>query len=268
MLTGIDREVVVLNAIYELIDSAVNHEVLLLGDADPTAVMFKSSTHGRYFNIVLVDLLSQTDKNGLVEPVPYLRALHEITERPAFDVDDSIGDLRICCRQFRAWLDGTFTIERVWLPSVAVKSDIQLSRLDLVKTAGNICRHNVLRAVGIAESVRHLLEENGVTVDLDQALLALSDMYEWLHTDVFIYHSSTIAEFLNSLRWGIYSYLQPQFRASIVWDDANPPRYSYTVPRGLESAYARSCYWDLMNKVRRKPYVRRFRVDPMLKNRY
>jgi hypothetical protein len=268
MLTGTEREVVVLNAILELIDSIVNHEVLLLGDADPTVVMFKSSTHGRYFNIVVVDLLSQTDKNGLIDSLPYLRALHEIAERPAFDVDGSIGDLRTCCRQFRLWLEGTCTIERVWLPSVAVETDIQLSRLDLMKIAGNICRHNVLRAVGIAEDVRRLLCRNAVTINLDQALLALSDLYEWLHTDVFHYHSSTIAEFLNNLRWGIYSYLQPHFRTSIVWDEANSPVYGYTVPRELESEYAKHCYWDLMNKIRQKPPVRQFQVDPMLKRRY
>ena len=268
MLTGIDREVVVLDAIYGLIDSAVNHEVLLLGDADPTSVMFKSLTHGRYFNIVLVDLLSKFDKNGLVEPVPYLQALQEITESPTFDDEGSVADLRESCRKFRVWLDGTANIERVWLPSAHVEADIKLSRIELVKIAGNICRHNVLRAAGIAEDVRRLLDENRVTVTLDQALLALSDLYEWLHTDAFHYHSSTIAEFLNNLRWGIFSYLRPHFRASIVRDEAKPPMYGYTVPRGLESEYARSCYWDLMNKVRQKPSVRQFQVDPMLKNRY
>lgn len=268
MLTGIEREVVILDATYQLIDSVVNHEVLLLGTEDPTTILFKSLTHGKYFNIVLVDLLSQTDRNGLVQPVSYLRALHDIAENPAFDVDNSVASLRESCQQFRAWLEGECTIERVWLPSVQTEADLTLTRLELVKIAGNICRHNVLRAVGISSDVRKLLLKNGVAITPDQALLALSDLYDWLHTDVFHYHSSTIAECLNNLRWGIYSYLQPQFHASIVWDEANLPMYTYEMPKGIEGEYARSCYWDLMNGVRQPPSMRQFTVDPMLKRRY
>jgi hypothetical protein len=34
----------------------------------------------------------------------------------------------------------------------------------------------------------------------------LDDFYERFHKDILNYHSSTIAEFLNNIRWGIYEY--------------------------------------------------------------
>jgi hypothetical protein len=54
-LTGAEQEVIVLRAIWDLIDSAVNHEMLTIGGQDPEAmVCFKSATHQKFFNVVLV----------------------------------------------------------------------------------------------------------------------------------------------------------------------------------------------------------------------
>ncbi len=66
-------------------------------------------------------------------------------------------------------------------------------------------------------------------------MLALGDFYERFHTDILNYHSSTIAEFLNNIRWGIYEYLQPEFRRSIVWEESNPRKYRYTVVSRISS---------------------------------
>ena len=44
--------------------------------------------------------------------------------------------------------------------------------------------------------------------------------------------------------------------------------YHFNYPSGMTSRFAKSCYWDLMNDVRRPPYVRRFRVTKYLKMRY
>ncbi len=263
-----EREVVVLSAVFELIDTIVNFEMLVLGDTDPTTIRFKSATHAKFFNIVLVDLLSFTDPKGLVESTPYLRALDDITGRPSFDFEGSIASLRESTNRFTRWLQAPIVIDSVWLPSINLKTNLELTRLELVKTAGNICRHNVLRAAGIANDVRRLLQRGGTIITVDQALLALSDLYEWLHTDVFHYHSSTIAEFLNDLRWGIYRYLQPEYERSLVVDESNPRRYGYTYPTSIASEFAKECYWDLMNDIRSPPHMRQFQVDEMLKLQY
>lgn len=81
-------------------------------------------------------------------------------------------------------------------------------------------------------------------------------------------HGSTIAEFLNNIRWGIYEYLKPEFSRSLVRDTKNPPRYWHTYPEDIKNEFAKNCYWDLMNEVRSDPYLRKFKVTEVLKLRY
>lgn len=268
MLAGIEKEVVVIKSIKELVDSIVNFEVLDLGENDPTEIRFKSMTHSKFFNIVLVDFLSVSDKELPLEPQPYLRALREITEAPAFNVNDSVVPLRTAAADFTAWLNGEMVIEKLWLPTISTEVDLKIKRLDLLKISGNICRHNFLRAAGIAGDVKRILAKNGIVVEQNEALLALGDVHEWFHNHIFSYHSSTIAEFLNNIRWGIFNYLWPEFSHSIVWESREPSKYRYTYPTGINTPFAKECYWELMNEVRSKPYMRQFQITPFLKLRY
>jgi hypothetical protein len=105
-------------------------------------------------------------------------------------------------------------------------------------------------------------------VTIEESLLALTDFYERFHTDILNYHSSTIAEFLNNIRWGIYEYMQPEFHRSIVWESGDPPKYRYIYPDAVTSRLAKECYWELMNEVRSAPYMRKFTVTKSLKLRY
>src|SRR2546429_2998487 len=125
---------------------------------------------------------------------------------------------------------------------------------------GDISKHNVLRSVGVAEELQQTLAASGVSVELEDAMLALGDFYERFHTDILNYHSSTIAEFLNNILWGIHEYLQPEYQRSLVTEGGNPPKYRYTYPTNVVNEFARTCYWDLLNEVRRRPYVKRFSV--------
>jgi len=120
---------------------------------------------------------------------------------------------------------------------------------------GDICKHNYLRSIGVAHDLKAILNESGVSVDINEALLALADFYDRFHTDILNYHASTIAEYLNNIRWGIYEYLQPEFKRSIVWESQNLPKYRYTYPTVLRSEFAKSCCWELMNEVRSEPYM-------------
>ena len=133
---------------------------------------------------------------------------------------------------------------------------------------GNISKHNFLRLISVAEELREVLSRSGISVGLDEAMLTLDDFYRWFHDDILNYHASTIVEFLNNIRWGIYEYLQPEFQRSIVWESREPPKYHYIYPAGVTSTLAQSYYWDLMNEVRSLPYVRRFQVTKWLKLRY
>ena len=77
-----------------------------------------------------------------------------------------------------------------------------------------------------------MLEANGHTIDEGQAYLVLPEFYEWFHSDFFAYHSSTIAEYLNNLRLGIFTYLQPEFARA--YHDVEPrPMYRFQAPRAI-----------------------------------
>jgi hypothetical protein len=51
----------------------------------------------------------------------------------------------------------------------------------------------ISRVSQMATDVRKVIAPSGLTVSANQARHALSDLYKWLHTDVFHYRSSTLA---------------------------------------------------------------------------
>lgn len=267
-LNAIEEEVILLKAIKEIIDSMVNLEVLELKGSDPdTEISFQSITHQRFFNIILVDFLSQTDKGAFVRQTSYLGALRLISQNPSFNTNNSVALLREATHEFVDWLEQKVDVP-TRLPSIDTETTLNLSRITFLKMCGDISKHNFLRAVGVAEELRDGLAEGGVSIGLDDALLALTDFYERFHTDILNYHGGTFAGFLNSIRWGIYEYLQPEFQRSIVWENTDPPKYRYTYPNGVTTRFAQECYWELMNEVRSPPHIRRFEVTKWLKLRY
>lgn len=267
-LNTIEEEVVFLKAIGELIDSMVNFEIFDVVGKDPeSSIRFHTITHQRFFNTILVDFLSTTDSRVPVKQKGYLAALGSIVTNPNLDVDDSAEPLRAATREFIAWLQQEVTVT-VWLPSIDADTSLNLTRESFLKMCGNISKHNFLRLGGVAESLISLLGDSGISIEIDDALLALADFYDRFHTDIFNYHGSTIAEFLNDIRWGIYEYLQPELSRSLVRDDPNSLEYRYTYPTGVVHDFAKVCYWELMNDMRSTPYVPKFRVTEYLKLRY
>lgn len=268
-LNDVEEEVILLKAVWELIDSMVNFEMLKLHGHDPdSSIMFETRTHQRFFNIVLVDFLSVTDRRAFIKQTSYLGALKKISTSPNFDVNNSVDSLSKATHEFSDWLNQEIEVHKIWMPSINTETSLKLTRVSFLKMCGNISKHNFLRLIGVAEELKEVLSRNGVSIGSDEAVLALEDFYRWFHDDILNYHASTIAELLNNIRWGIYEYLQPEFQRSIVWESREPPKYRYTYPAGVTSALAQSYYWDLMNDVRRPPYVRRFQVTKWLKLNY
>ncbi len=266
--SGIEQEVIILKAAIELIDSMVNFELMSLERNDPHSnIAFKSITHQRFFNIILVDFLSCTDKKGPIKQTSYIGGLTEIVNNPYFDENNSVNDLKVATQEFKDWIEQKVEVD-VWLPSIGKDTKLDISRFNFLKMAGDISKHNYLRAIGVAEELKEILSKSGITVDINEALLAFAEFYERFHTDILNYHSSTIAEFLNNIRWGIYDYLRPEFNKSIVREGGDPPKYHYIYPKEIQSEFAKACYWDLMNEVRSKPYMKKFKVTKWLKLRY
>lgn len=165
------------------------------------------------------------------------------------------------------WLEEEAEVA-TYLRPIRVEANLKLSRLAVIKMCGDISKHNFLRAVGVAGKLRDALARSGVSVSEADALAGLPDFYERFHNDVLNYHSSTIAEFLNNIRWAICEYVQPELHRSFIREGSDPPTYRYSYPDGVSAPFAKECYWNLMDEIRQSPYMRRFRVTKYLKLRY
>jgi len=259
VLQPIEEEIVFLKAVVDLIDTMVNATMISVeGDGSQATVMFPTATHQQLFNVLLVDFLSSTQRDGPVTSKTYLDAMQAIAATPNFSLGDSIAKLRTETLAFDTWLKAEIVVD-TWLPSLSLKLPLRLDRRDYLKMCGNLAKHNFLRSVRVAEQLRALIAKQGATITLEAAVLALDDFYERFHGDLLNYHSSSIAEFLNGIRWGVHEYLLPEFVRSRIVEEGDP---------AVISEFARDCYWNLMNDVRRSPPVRRFQITTMLKQRY
>jgi hypothetical protein len=270
MFSEIEKEVIYLKAVNELIDSMVNYEIMdILGDDSDSQILFKSSTHHKYFNIILVDFLSNINNEFVEERLSYIDAILSICEKPNFNVNGSINNLKSATNSFSEWLEEEIQVP-IWMPSIELETDLFIKRNESIKICGNISKHNFLRLSRTAREIVEILKRNNKDIDIDSeySLLIFSDFYERFHNDIFIYLGSTIAEFLNNIRWGIHEYLQPEFARSFVPEGGNSLWYKYIYPASIEDEFAKACYWDLMNENRSSPYMRKFEVTPLLKQRY
>jgi len=269
-IQDIEKEIIYLLAIKQFIDEMVNFEVMNLHGNSPDAnIRFNSMTHQKFFNIILVDFLSCADTEILGEKQPYLRALASICENPFFNRSNSVENLKKSTQSFRDWLNTEVTVEKIWLPSINLETDLSIKRIEFIKICGNLSKHNFSRLSGLAKEIIEIFKRNRHNLDEENALAIFEEFYDWFHNDIFNYHSSAIAEFLNNIRWGIYEYLQPEYNQSIVYiENDHYNRYKYTYPQGVNNKFAKECYWNLMNAIRSKPYMKKFEVTKALKMRY
>lgn len=276
--TKTEQEIIVLKAIWELIDEMVNYEIFVkLTGTNEVQLTFKSRTCQRLFNVLLVDFLSQPRQwpFGLTMPPTaapqsersLLFHLKRICDDPKLNPTGG-GALRLPLEAFMNWLEAECCVEKVWLPSIDLETTINVRRIAFIKICGNISKHNFTRLSVNVHEIREILKANGRTIDTDQGYLVIPEFYEWFHTDVFNYHSSAIAEFLNNIRWAIYDYLRPEFERSFTKDDPNSIAYRFISPPECNRPAIQTVHWDLMNAVRSEPYIPRFEVTRYLKMRY
>ncbi len=263
----------------------VNWAMFVKNDrTEPTNLMFETRQHSRLFAILLGDFLSEIrafkgDPVPLgLRPVPsnarpsdltFLFHLRHVCAGPKLGRDTAA--LNAAVETFADWLEGEFTAPGVNLHAIDVVADLRVARFRYVKMCADIAKHNLARLATNVGHLRKLLETAGHPVSEQEAYLAVENFFEWFHEDIFIYHSSQIAEFLNNIRWAIYDYLQPEFRQSWHWTDtatAQFPIYSYRVPAEIIEPLAHAMYWDVMNRSRARPYVQRFAVSNSFKGRY
>lgn len=267
-LSTAEREAIVLMSVVELTADLVNNEMLTVYSHSRGAVVqFRTGAHQRVFSILLVDLLSATDRQGPVVASPFLSSLAEIVSNPQFNIDGSVRPLSMAVESFRKWLGESPALE-FWFPSIDRTLRVTMPRVQALKLVGNLSKHDPLRAVGVARDLSEALSLSNEPVSVEEALLALGDFYRHFYTDFLAYHGSTLAEFINNIRWGIHDYLLPEFKRAFAPVVGKEPMYGYEYPTSIGNRFAREKYWDLMNSVRSRPYVPRFEVDAVFKQRY
>ena len=274
----LEQEIVVLKSAWASIDDMVNYSMFVkLQSIEDTELHFKTERHQRLFNVLLVDFLSQprvwpfglshAPKGAPPSDLSILFHLRRICDDPQLNATD-VAKLLYPLDAFIQWLEGECLVEDVWLPSISLKTNITVKRLAFIKICGNIGKHSFARLGADAMAICDVLKANGTTIDPTYGYLLLPEFYDWFHDNVFSYHSSAIAEFLNNIRWGIFSYLQPEFQRSFTKDDPGSLAYRFDIPRNCKHYVAKTMYWDLMNVVRSEPYMPRFTVTKYLKMRF
>ncbi len=267
-ITEVEKEVVGLWVVRGSLDSLVNHALLkLVGDGGTKEVHFETATHQQLFNILLLDFLEKVDEDLTGGQGSCLEVLSGACRTASFNQNGSVECLRKPVETLRTWLDAEITVD-TWLPSIDQRLDFTIQRRESIYICGNISKHNLARLTRVAKRLADILDRHGVTSDLAKALRVLDDFHARFHDDIFNYHSTVIAELLNNFRWGIHDYLSPEHIRAKVQDASDPIKYSYRFPEDVSNDFTRFCYWDLMNSVRRKPYMERFIANSVFKLRY
>lgn len=268
-----------------MIDGMVNWEIFVKNDrVESTNLMFNTQSHSRIFSILLGDFLSQI-KSFKGDPIPlgltaaptatsasnltFLFHIRQVCASPMLGRNPL--SLNTAVEKFANWLEEDFTANGVNLSAINVVADLRISHYLYIKMCGDIAKHNLARLANNAGHLKKLLEKSGHRVNEQDAYLAIEDFFEWFHENIFSYHSSQIAEFLNNIRWEIHEYLQPELRRSWhLMKDATTdfPIYSYHIPDGIEAPLAKAMYWELMNRSRKKPNTHRFNISESMKMRY
>jgi hypothetical protein len=231
-------------------------------------VQFNNSECQQLFSIFFADFLESVASeltNG--RKVNCLELLEGICQDPQLDEDSAIEFLRKPVGTLAAWLSTEIKVP-TWLPSIDREVELTLRRQEFIALCGNISKHNIGRLTRTAKRLAQILERASIDLPMIDTLSVLDDFYTQFHDNVFNYHGGLIAQLLNDVRWGIHEYLEPQFLRAYTPAAPDSVMYSYRYPANVSAPFAKSCFWDLMNDVRAKPYIARFSVRPFLEARY
>jgi hypothetical protein len=284
-MNDVEREAIILNTAWEMIDDMVNWAMFVRSEAArPSNLVFKDSASARLFVILLGDFLSDirafkgdsiplgllpAPRGARLSDLTFLFHLRQVAASPQMASGSS--GLSVAVEAFGTWLEGEFTAKRVNLHGIDVVANLEVSRFRYLKMCGDIAKHNLARLATNAGHLRKLLAAAGHDISEAESYLAMETFFAWFFDDIFVYHSSLIAEFLNNIRWEIYTCLQTEFRRSWYLTERatrNFPHHAYRIPTEITDPLAYAMYWDLMNRCRSQPYVHRFEIDPIFRKRH
>lgn len=271
-----------LNAAWAMIDDMVNFAIFApVGEnTSDTNLSPRTGETIRLFNILLTDFLSpltakgqeslpfglpKPHRNSTSSDFTFLFYLKTVCDQPSFGSD--IQALSKSVARFSDWLETRSEIESVLFPSLEAELGLTVERREWIRICGDGLKHGFLRLEGNVKKAARILKDNGYEVQDGLEWAALPELVERFHTDFFEYHASTIAEFLNNIRWDIYEYLRPEYYRARR-DIDTPPGYRFDVPEAITHPFAVAMYREAMGRCRATPFFPRFSVTEYLKIRY
>ena len=265
----IDKEIIALAAVWDLIGSMVNYANFdKFENTEEVVLRFKNQECGQLFLIFLTDFLSNANRNAFrlkkVETSQslkdtYLGNLLYVAENPEFKGPTKL--LISSVKEFSQWLGKEITSPKVWFPSIEREGDISVQRLTYLKICGNASKHGFTRLNMVASDIRSVLQENGTKINEGDSYRLIRDFVEQFNDHGFLAINTSIAFFLNEIRWGIYYYLRTEFERAFIpgqRGDHIYSHYSFDVPSQIVNPLVRSLYLELMNKIMRPPTFPRF----------
>ncbi len=270
--TEIEKEILILKSVIDIINSIVNNMIIKLHytQAGLVEVRFRDYTEKYFFNIFLVDLLSQPSRNLFSGKSNYIELLSDILKAPSFNIENSVENLKESINEFKIWLDTIITIEKMWFPSINIQCNFRIKRIDIMLICGNTRKHNTTRLTMIALTLKKIFKENNIDIDDIDSILVIEDFDNWFHGDgnIFSYYASILTEMLNDIRWGMQDYLLPEYRKSHTPDLTEDRKYSFKYPIDVEHRLAQTYYWNLMNDIRGGCIFEKFNIPNYMKNHY
>lgn len=280
-----EQEVIVLESVWSMIDDMVNFAMFGSLDDKTEGIMLSpvSDDTLRLFHILLGDFLSQLGKRGkgglpfdLPSPpsgarssdLTFLFYLRQVFENPQLNADADA--IRLPVEAFATWLEEQSFVEEVWLPSIELNVNLTIQRITWLKICADIGKHTFSRLEHNVGKIVRILSEHGHEIDEGMGYTVLPEFWDWFHTHLFAYHASTIAEFLNNIRWGVFEYLRAEYARAyrVTGYVTGAEMYAFDIPPEIAAPLAKPMYWGLMNRVRARPMMPLFTVTGSLKKQY
>ena len=257
-----EKEAISLCISLEAIGDMANHALLELRDASKypgeVEVYFHTTIHQELFIIRLLDFVKEVGDSKLTGVSgSCLQVLKSACATCSFDQKGSVDALKESVNELDNWINYKTPI-KLWLPTLDIEADIEVSRLDFIAISGNQFKHNLSRLTGVSKHIHSILDSNGYSVPLEQIPLALDDFREHLQENYFVYYGTWLGELLNNIRWGLQAYLNPAFSISYTKDDPEDISYRYEYPEDILHEVPRQWFWRLMNNIRTGPYLKKF----------
>lgn len=267
-LTNTEREAIGLCVCLEAVNEIVNHALLDVRKSSRSPgealVYFKDIVHRSLFIIRFLDFAKEAGDSRLTGVSgSCVDILDTVCANKSLGIDGSVCKLEDAVKELKNWLNRKAPM-RLWLPTLDVNAEIEVSRIEFLKISGNSSKHNISRLTGVSKGIHRILSEHGYDVPIELIPLALEDFQEHLEQNYFIYYATWMAELLNEVRWGIQRYLEPLFATSHKPEN-DGFSYRFDYPDGITQEIAKQWFWRLMNHVRSGPYVDLFRTPSSLK---